>query len=222
MREKMNKRLYEILLNADYDELLSIDKPSKIVRYLISISYDKSELIAWRSIEAVGRVTALVSIESPEFGRNVIRRLIWSIRDESGGIGWSAPEMIGEIVRNNPAMYTDIPQILWSFMEEEFLQKGIIWAVGRIAESSPELVQFSIPVLKEYCAKSGPDMRFYAVWALCKFGIIPELAQDTENITAYLYEDTQYKEVSLREIISKCKNSNEIKREGSPFPFDFI
>ena len=205
MCKMVNKKLHELLLNTDYNELLSIDKPSKIVRYLISISYDKSELIAWRSIEAIGRVAALVSLESPEFGRNNIRRLIWSIRDESGGIGWSAPEMIGEIVRNNSAMYTDIPQILWSFMEEEFLQKGIIWAIGRIAESSPELVQFSIPELKEYCVKARPDMRLYAVWALCKFGIIPELAQDSENITAYLYEETQYKEVSLREIISRCK-----------------
>ncbi|MDH5202063.1 MAG: HEAT repeat domain-containing protein [Nitrospirota bacterium] len=208
----VNKRLHEILLRTDYDELLRIDEPNKIARYLISLSYDKSELIAWKSIEAIGRVAALVSAGFPDFGRNIVRRLIWSIRDESGGIGWSAPEMIGEIVRNDPEKYPDIPQILWANIDEEFLQKGIIWAVGRIAESSPELVRFSTPELKRYCVKAKPDVRLYAAWALCKFGIIPELARDSENITAYLYEDMQYKEVSLREIISKCKNSDEIKR----------
>lgn len=207
MRKMVNKKLHELLLKTDYDELLSIDEPSTIVRSLISISYDKSELIAWRSIEAIGRVAALVSLESPEFGRNIIRRLIWSIRDESGGIGWSAPEMIGEIVRNNSAMYTDIPQILWSFMEEEFLQKGIIWAVGRIAESSPELVQFSIPELKEYCVKAEPDVRIYAAWTLCKFRIVPELTQDSKDLHTNIYEDGHYREVSFQEIIQKCKKN---------------
>jgi len=61
MRVMVNKKIHEILLKTDYDELLSIDEPSIIVRYLISLSYDKSELIAWRSIEAIGRVAALVS-----------------------------------------------------------------------------------------------------------------------------------------------------------------
>lgn len=212
MHEKMNRRLYEILLNADYNELSGIEEPHKIVKYLISISYDKSELVAWRSIEAMGVFVASVSSHSPEFGRLTLRRLFWSITDESGGIGWSAPEMIGEIVRNDPEKYHDIPQILWANIDEEFLQKGIIWAFGRISETAPELVYFSIPELKELCVKAKPDVRLYAAWALCKFGIIPELAQDSENITTYLYEDTQYKEVSLAEIISKCKNSDEIKR----------
>jgi len=205
MSKKISRRLYEILLNADYNALSGIDEPHKIVKYLISISYDKSEIIAWRSIEAMGVFVASISAHSPEFGRLILRRLFWSITDESGGIGWSAPEMIGEIVRNDPEKYPDIPQILWANSDEEFLQKGIIWAVGRIAEIAPELVHFSIPELKEYYVKANPDVRLYAAWALCKFGIIPELTPDCKDMSTRIYEEGHYKEMSLGEIISKCK-----------------
>jgi len=189
----------EYLIRGDFDRIVELGEPGKIVRALISLSYDKTEEIAWKSIEAIGRILYLVSKDRPEFGDEVVRRLLWSIRDEAGGIGWSSPEMIGEIVRNDPSRYSHIPPILWSFMEEEFLRKGVIWATGRIGEVAPELVEFSLPFLRVISKnESDREIRFYALWALSR--ISGEYEDPGEELTGILYENGLLKEVSSSEL----------------------
>ncbi|MCX7793083.1 MAG: HEAT repeat domain-containing protein [Thermodesulfovibrionales bacterium] len=202
----MKEKIKEYLLKRDFDKLLELGEPSKVVRALVSLSYDKTSEIAWRSIEAIGRIVAIVAKERAEFGKDLLRRLLWSIRDEAGGIGWSSPEIIGEIVRNDPERYRDIPKILWSFMDEEFLRKGILWAMGRIGEVSPELVEFALPFLR-LIAKNDSDreMRFYASWTLCKVG---EEYSGTERDEkkVLIYDDGVLKEMAFSELRT-CKKS---------------
>ncbi len=194
----MREKIKEYLLKGDFEAIKDLGEPSRIVRHLISISYDKTQELAWRSIEAIGRIVYLVSKERPDFGRDLIRRLLWSIRDESGGIGWSSPEIIGEIVRNEPSRYADIPKILWSFMDEEFLRKGIIWAIGRIGEVAPEIVEFSMPFLRLIAENdSNEEIRFYALWALCKMGESPE-SRDVKS--AVIYDKGELREITISDL----------------------
>lgn len=201
----MKDLIKKYLLQGNFDSIFELGEPSKIIRTLISLSYDKTEEIAWKSIEAIGRIVYLVSKERPEFGHEIIRRLLWSIRDEAGGIGWSSPEIIGEIVRNDPSRYQEIPRVLWSFMDEEFLRKGIIWAMGRIGEVAPELVEFSLPFLK-LISKNDPEkeIRFYALWALCK--ISGEYEEQGEELSGFIYDNG-----SLQEIFSSNLKDCKIK-----------
>ncbi len=211
----MKEKIKEYLLKGEFDRIAELGEPGRIVRTLISLSYDKTQEIAWRSIEAIGRIVYLASEEKPDFGKEIIRRLLWSIRDEAGGIGWSSPEIIGEIVRNDPSRYHDIPRILWSFMDEEFLRKGIIWAMGRIGEVAPELVEFTSPYLR-LIAGNDTDivLRFYAKWALCKMG---EEFKSNEpgDIKVIIYENGKLKGMSFSELII-CKRTGRIieEREG--------
>ncbi len=190
----MKDLIKKYLLQGNFDGIVGLGEPGKIIRTLISLSYDKTEEIAWKSIEAIGRIVYLVSKERPEFGHEIIRRLLWSIRDEAGGIGWSSPEIIGEIVRNDPSRYREIPRVLWSFMDEEFLRKGIIWAMGRIGEIDPALVEFSLPFLR-MISKNDKDseVRFYALWAICK--ISGEYEEPEKIIKATIYDSGRLKEI---------------------------
>jgi hypothetical protein len=108
---------------------------------LVRIAYDKETLIGWRAIKAMGLVARVLVKSDYEFLRETCRKLLWSLADESGGIGWSAPEMLGEIVSADPARFQDIIPLIASAyeVEEDVFRAGVLYALGRIAENSPEL-----------------------------------------------------------------------------------
>ncbi|MCK5427484.1 MAG: hypothetical protein KAJ34_07290, partial [Thermodesulfovibrionia bacterium] len=99
------KEVSKLLKEKKYGELIELSlNNKKILSILISLSYDKKNPISWRAIQSTGLITGKMSKSNPKLVRNVAGRLLWMIRDESGGIGWSAPEILGEIVRNCPIL----------------------------------------------------------------------------------------------------------------------
>ncbi len=131
MRAK--KEIKKLLSENKYHELNELfpDK-RKLVTLLISCTYDKTDVTAWRAIEAIGLITANMSAEKPEFIRNLVNRLLWMLRDESGNFAWSCPEILGEILKNAPEHCEDIATVVASFHEEEMLTPGVMLAIGRI------------------------------------------------------------------------------------------
>jgi uncharacterized protein with HEPN domain len=117
---------------------LAMENP-RIVSVLISMSYDKDSLLTWRAIEAIGLVVGKISKDSPEQGGDIVRRLLWSITEESGGIGWAAIEMLAEIVVNYPERYKNLVLLLMEFYDEEIFKDGVLYAISRIGEKMPEL-----------------------------------------------------------------------------------
>ncbi len=118
---------------------LAMDNP-RIVSALISMSYDKNSLLTWRAMEAMGLVVAAISKNSPEQAGEIVRRLLWSITEESGGIGWTAIEMLAEIVVNDPERYRNLVALLMEFYDEEIFKDGVLYAIGRIGGRRPELL----------------------------------------------------------------------------------
>jgi hypothetical protein len=114
----------------------------KMLSVLIRLAYDKETLIGWRAIISIGRVASLFVSNNNAFLREAARKLLWSLSDESGGIGWSAPEILGEIVSADPKKLADIiPLIAGVYsIEEKVFRPGILYALRRIAEVNPETV----------------------------------------------------------------------------------
>jgi hypothetical protein len=88
-----------------------------------------------------------------ESARVVMRRLMWNLNDESGGIGWGSPEAMGEITAGHPGLANEFACILVSyinpagnFLEHESLQRGSLWGVGRLAHARPVLASTGGPV----------------------------------------------------------------------------
>lgn len=109
---------------------------------LVRVAYDKETLAGWRAIKAVGLASRELVRRDYEFLRETVRKLLWSLTDESGGIGWSAPEILGEIVSADPKKFSDIiPLIAQVYeVEEEVFRPGVVYALARIAETAPEQV----------------------------------------------------------------------------------
>ena len=89
-----------------------------------------------------GRVAKALAGTNHEFLRIAVRKLLWSLSDESGGIGWSAPELIGEIVCADPGRFADIVPLIAEVytIEEEMFRPGSALRLNGIAEVGPDLV----------------------------------------------------------------------------------
>jgi hypothetical protein len=113
----------------------------RVMSQLVRLAYDKETLAGWRAILAAGLAARRLIASEADFLRETCRKLLWSLTDESGGIGWSAPEILGEIVSADPKRFMDIIPLIASVyeIEEETFRPGVLYALCRIAEKNPEL-----------------------------------------------------------------------------------
>ncbi|MFN3479848.1 MAG: DVU0298 family protein [Thermodesulfovibrionales bacterium] len=198
------------LLKPDFDSIVSMAlKEKKVFRILISLAYDKTELICWRAIEAIGKAAGALKKEDPDFVRNIVQRLLWSLSEESGGIGWSAPDMLGEIVINAPDLFPDIPPIILSFKDEESFLPGVLRAMGRIAEAGINGLDRSLcrDIIIRSLNDKSPFVRGTALWAASMLKMmelkdkVSSLLKDDESFL--LYEDQGLKEISVKEMAGR-------------------
>jgi hypothetical protein len=94
-----------------------------------------------------------------------VRRLLWSLSDESGGIGWAAPELLGEIVQSDPEGFADIIPLIAEVygIEEQTFRPGVVYALARIAEVSPEMVASFQKIIVRSLVDTNPLIRIYAL-----------------------------------------------------------
>ena len=160
------KFILHSLESNDLDAVVSLIRENrKALSLLIRMAYDKETLVGWRAIKTVGLVAqALVEIDS-EFLRITIRKLLWSLSDESGGIGWAAPELLGEIVSSDPEGFADIIPLIAEVydIEEETFRPGVVYALARVAKVSPELVANYQKVIIRSLVDKNPLIKIYAL-----------------------------------------------------------
>ncbi|ACV64053.1 conserved hypothetical protein [Desulfofarcimen acetoxidans DSM 771] len=160
-----------LLLAQNYEQLANLVSQKRgLLQYLQRLLYNRGELICWRAIEGIGWVADRLAGEDPEFVRDMLRRQMWSANDESGGIGWSAPEVMGEIIYHRPQMFQEFASIVISFLDETMLRRGVVWAAGRMAQALPELVKEAVPELSSLLEDPDPVIRGYTVRFLSIMG----------------------------------------------------
>jgi hypothetical protein len=175
-RRALKKEVLTLLRSEDPERALEVllkRPPMPIINILFSLLLSHESLIRWRAITAMGCAVAHLAQEDIESARVVIRRMIWQLNDESGGIGWGCPEAMGEVAAANGRFAAEYGHILISyvredanFLEYEPLRAGAVWAIGRVAKVRPECVADAIPHLLPDLEAKEPGLRAMAVWAL--------------------------------------------------------
>ena len=205
IREK--RRISSLLGSSDIKaviEELSGLPPSRVINPLIGALCSNDETVRWHAITALGPIVADLADRDMEAARVVMRRLMWSLNDESGGIGWGAPEAMGEIMACHDGLAREYGHILVAFMREdgfflelEMLQRGLMWGLGRLAEVRPSLVRKKNGVLYLLPYLDSPDaaVRGLAARALgllqAKEAIagLAKLSSDPGRVKHYLNRD---------------------------------
>ena len=162
----LKKTLHAALEANDPGSVVSLAmKDRKVVSQLVRLAYDKETLVGWRAIKAIGLVAREIAGTDHEFLRGTVRKLLWTVSDESGGIGWSAPEIVGEIVSADPDNFRDIVPLLTELydIEETVFRPGVLYALGRIAQANADIVEPYRDIIVRGLTDDVPLVRIHAL-----------------------------------------------------------
>ncbi len=150
--------------------------PAKLVGPLAAELCNPDPRVRWKAVIVLGKVTARWADEDPDAAREVIRRFMWNLNDESGGIGWGAAEAMGAALAEHPVLAREYAPILLSYINEKgnfldhpVLLRGAVWAVGFLARSRPELLQDAPALLIPLLDSEDMETKGSAAWALQPF-----------------------------------------------------
>ena len=124
---------------------------------------------------------------------------------------------MGEIGKNNYPLVEDIILMLFHFLEEDFTREGMLWGLGRLGQTHPQVVQEAAPRILACLTDSNPQVRTYAAWCL---GIIgeQEAASELRRLLADLQPVKLYEAGNLRETTVGQVAREALQRLEAPTP----
>ncbi len=199
---KLKKEVLAILGSEDLDRAISIlfrFPARQIVNPLFGLLYSGEPLVRWRAVSAMGAVVSRLADEQPESARVIMRRFLWNLNDESGGIGWGSPEAMGDIMARSGRMAAEYGCMLISYadphgnyLEHPVLQQGVLWALGRLGRQKPEMIRPCASLLIPWLQSGDPNHRGLAAWAAqplqspALVDHLDALCNDPDIITIYM------------------------------------
>jgi HEAT repeat protein len=135
--------------------------PDRRIKPLFSCLCSCEPRVKWYAVSAMGQTVATMADQEMESARVVMRRFMWMLNDESGGIGWGVPEAMAECLARHAGLAYEYTHCLVAFMREDgfylelpALQQGLLWGVARLAGVAPaplrtrEAVRYLLPYLE--------------------------------------------------------------------------
>jgi hypothetical protein len=131
--------------------------PQKTINALFSFLCSTDKSIKNNAVIAMGEVVSRMAETDLESARTVMRRLIWSLNEESGWIGWGSAEAMGEIMARNETLAQEYHNLLISFVTTgnnnyllyDKLREEVVQGLKRLSKVHPYLVQEVQHLLKE-------------------------------------------------------------------------
>jgi hypothetical protein len=227
---RLKKEALALLRSGNLDsalESLCTFPPRQIVNPLFGLLYHGDPLVRWRAVSAMGAVVSQMARKEIESARIVMRRFMWNLNDESGGIGWGSPESLGEIMARNAQLAREYGCILISYadpegnyLEHPTLQQGVLWAWGRLGHERPEMVRPAACLLKPYLLSSDPQLQGLAAWAAAPLGdrtleeALNTLVGSRKEITLYVAHE--FKTHSIGGLARWALGKNHPYKETGP------
>ncbi|MCI5123649.1 MAG: HEAT repeat domain-containing protein [Candidatus Electrothrix sp. AR5] len=183
------------------------------------------EYTRWHAVSVMGSAVARLAEQDMEEARVILRRMLWSLNDESGGIGWGAPESMAEIMCRHEGLADEYIHMLISYMrpdgeeecqdgnflEHEMLQQGLMWAVGRLAQDRKKHllargVEHDLPPYLESPDATVCGLAARAIGLLGRTegaGRLHELAKNDQRAVR-LYDQGAFSTVSVAELAARA------------------
>ncbi len=133
-----NAEIEKLLRNEDYDSLekMLTEKP-QLVRRLIGYLYDPDESLRTSAARSFGIAAKILPMDKL---KDLIRRMMWMLNDESGSSCWHVPYALGEIGYTNYEAIKDFLGCLEHYTKDpdHTLSKGVKDAFARIEEGEKQ------------------------------------------------------------------------------------
>jgi hypothetical protein len=145
------------LLQAGADAPLAelVRSNPRTVRHLVARLWDSDQTVGARAARALGEA----ALAHPVLVRDVIRRLMWALNDESATRGGPGLIGLGEIGRRSPDLVAPYVAALVACTDDRGLLTELLHALGAIATSAPGLVMPYRTAIEGAVEGAGPSER---------------------------------------------------------------
>jgi hypothetical protein len=211
----LKREVFALLISEDFDQALKAlcaFPARRVINPLFSFLCSTEPQTRWRAVLALGLVVSSHANEDMESARVIMRRIIWNLNDESGGIGWGLPETMGEIMARHEGLAREYANILMSYIQEDGnflehppLQQGVLWGLWRLAQSRPQLLRAALLNLHPFLTSDDATLRALAVLILGLSGSrecdseLESLLEDEAKVTIFFngrQQDFRVKELA--------------------------
>lgn len=225
-RRKIKAEVLSLLSVEPVDvtiDILSKYQIQDLINPLFAAICRADSRIRWNGIHCFGYFLAKLADEEMEAARIIMRRFLWSLNDESGGIGWGAPETMAEAMIRHDGLRKEYLHMLVSYtqgdgpelcqdgnyLELPELQRGLLWALAKVAEKYPDdLRSFKFQDdLADYLNSSDAEVRFWAVKCLLLLGYdegFSFIKQTGRDHTIEYYSDGVFGTSTIQDVLNQA------------------
>ncbi len=167
-----------LLRQKDYESILDLCQVERQAwKALQRNLYSTDDDLIWSAVEASAMMMKRWWDEGEEEEvREYIRGLFWSLNDESGGIGWNAPQTIAEIIIRIPELIKPYGSMMINrTMEESLLVPSSLWAIGRMGRLIEPAVEFFQDAVLANFQTTDSQILGLAAWAMGEVAYMPAL-----------------------------------------------
>lgn len=177
-----------------------------------------------RAAVGLGVSVAALADQEPEAARNIVRRFMWHMNEESGNIGWGIPEAFAEVLARSPRMAKEFHAILLSYVvdtgrDDNFCDHGVLrrscyWAAGRLAQARPDLCERVKPWLVKGLDDKDIPCRGMAAWALMQLPAqleaapalrrLAESAPEVGECVCFVFDGQAVREYTVRQLAKEA------------------
>lgn len=163
------------------------------------------EITRWRAIEFIGKLAGAHAEEQDDLFRNIIRRFLWQMCEESANVPWASAEVIGSIVANVPGKRFDEFLGPWFFHSDlnEICFAGLFWTLPEMMHYHADRVQEFLPSTMTWFERyDEAELRAYAAIYYKDYPLeemrdyLQAWAKDTREATVYKNDNVSHIAVS--------------------------
>ncbi len=195
------KQVEELTKDYQIEPILeAARRDKKVMRYVQRLIYTGDPLARNRAVEILGRTCAVVAEKDPGVVSKLLQGLFYSLTD-TAAYPMGAIEAIGHMIAQRPDLFGGYTPQLYQFMGDDTRKTLVLEALGRIAQSSPEILRKHTFHFFSFLKDPDPSVRGYASWFLGNLGAreakddIRKLLDETNEME--VYENGQMKKTSV-------------------------
>jgi hypothetical protein len=228
-RRQLKQDVVSLLQKSSLDEIfqkLACYQDHSLINPLFIALCHPDEKVRWHAVCSFGWLVPAITEKNPEAGRIVMRRFLWSLNDESGGIGWGVPEAMAEIMCRSALLRNEYLHMLISYMREDgqelfqdgnylelpMLQRGLLWGIGRLCQDHrQEMIERQIVNdVSAYLESSDLHVIGLAIRCLGLLGVGTGLDRirrfQSCNEELHLFLNNEIQEISVAELVRRALN----------------
>lgn len=145
----VRRMVKEALQKGSYEEIALAykDAPAEVLRNLQMHVYGGAhDTIRWYAIDFLGRLAQEHVETDKEAFRNIIRRFIWQMCEESANVPWAAPEVcLSIIARTGTIFYEFIGPVFYHAGLNEICHAGLFWGLSQLDDQGFERAKEFLP-----------------------------------------------------------------------------